>query len=71
MLTPGTGEKGILEPRFFRSVFHAKTREIIFQQPFDYLCIYDLECNCAEDKSEIEFGEIVEFPVVILDVKTR
>lgn len=71
ILTPGTGDKGFLEPKFFRSVFDAKSRQIIHSQPFDYICMFDLECNCSEDRNAIAFNEIIELPVVIIDVKNK
>lgn len=31
--------------------------------------MYDLECNCSKDKNEIAFNEIIELPVIVIDVK--
>lgn len=69
ILSPGVGEKGFLPSKYFRSVFDAKTKAFIYQQPLDFICVYDFECNCSKDLSEIKFNEIIEFPVVIVDVK--
>lgn len=71
VLTPGLGDKGILPPQFIRSVFEAKTRKLIYQQPIEFLCIYDFECNCSKNHNEIAFNEIIEFPVVIVDLKQK
>lgn len=71
VLTPGEGEKGILDKRFIRSVFDAKTRQVRYEQPIDYICVYDLECNCSKEKSDIAFNEIIELPVVVIDVKAQ
>ena len=64
--------KGLIPPTFFRQVFtNNKSKELLFNQPFDFICVYDFECNCSKDKSEIAFNEIIEFPVVIVDVKAQ
>lgn len=68
VLSPGIGEKGFLPKDYFRTVMNFKTGELIYSQPFEYLCVYDLECNCDEDR-QIQFNEIIELPVVIIDVK--
>lgn len=47
ILSPGIGEKGIIPARFLRSVFSSQTDKILHSQPFDYICVYDFECNCA------------------------
>ena len=35
---------------------------------FDFLLVYDLECNCSKNKEELKFNECVELPVVVIDV---
>ena len=37
----------------------------------EYLCVYDLECNCSKDRKGILFNECIELPVVVLDLKTN
>ena len=72
VLSPGIGEKGIVPAKYFRTVFEPSTKKVLYSQPFDYLCVYDFECNCVKDRAEpLEFNEIVEFPVVIIDVKNK
>ena len=71
VLTPGMGDKGIVDPKYIRSIFDSKTKEFFYQQPIDYICVYDFECNCSEDRNELKFNEIIEFPVVIVDVKNK
>ena len=34
---------------------------------FDFLCLFDLECNIPTKKNNIKFNEILELPVVVLD----
>ena len=52
VLSPGEGEKGIVPARFIRSVFEPNSKKAIFQQPFDFICVYDFECNCIDNKDE-------------------
>ena len=40
------------------------------QTSFDYICVYDFECTC-DNKKKLESQEIIEFPVVIIDVKNK
>lgn len=69
ILSPGVGEKGFVPAQFIRAVFDIKSRDLLHQAPIDYLCVYDFECNCSKDKSELNFNEIIEFPCVVLDLK--
>ena len=71
ILSPGVGDNGVIPPEFLRVVFDAKTKGILHEAPIKYLCVYDLECNCApqDKKHEIVFNEIIEFPVVVLDLE--
>lgn len=41
----------------------------MYQKPLDYILVYDFECNCSENRNELKFNEIIEFPCVIIDVK--
>ena len=46
----------------------------MYQAPFDYICVYDFECQCEDNESEVKTlnsNEIIEFPVVIIDVKAK
>ena len=41
--------------------------------PFDYICVIDFECTCSGDreKSPLRTSEIIEFVIVIIDVKRK
>ena len=72
VLTPGEGKEGYLPFEYFRSVYDFKTHDYMYQAPLDYICVYDFECNCTDDKENpLKFNEIIEFPIVIVDVKTN
>ena len=39
---------------------------------YDYICVYDLECNCLPNGHKgpgLKFNETIELPVVFIDVK--
>ena len=67
ILSPGLN--GELPSAYFRSVIDMKKKEFLYQAPFDYICVYDFECQCEEGTKNLTFNEIIEFPVVIIDVK--
>ena len=50
ILSPGTKEGGYVPPENFRSVLDIKKHEYIYMAPFDYLVVYDFECQCEEDR---------------------
>jgi hypothetical protein len=70
-LSAGTSKEGFLPPEFFRQVLNIKTGEFIYQAPFDYIVVYDFECQCEDKTKDLTFNEIIEFPVVVIDVKQR
>jgi 3'-5' exoribonuclease 1 len=39
--------------------------------PYDYLCICDLEATCDNEVISKEEHEIIEFPYVVFELKTR
>ena len=59
---------GSIPPEYFRSVIDVKQNKYLYEASFDYICVYDFECQCNETKTTN--NEIIEFPVVIIDVKT-
>ena len=65
---------GSLPLDYFRSVFNFKTKEILHEAPIKYLCVYDFECTCDDTPKDqppkIQSQEIIEFPIVIVDVET-
>ena len=52
----------------FRSVVHQK--KYLHQAPLDYICVFDFEATCSNDNS-LKTSEIIEFPIVIVDVKNK
>lgn len=55
ILSPGVGEKGYLPPKYFRQVLNLKTREFIYSAPFDYIVVYDFECQCEDKTKDLTF----------------
>lgn len=39
--------------------------------PIEFICVLDFEATCDKDKKKIKCQEIIEFPVVIIDVKEK
>lgn len=70
VLSPGLGSKGILPSKYFRSAFNPKNGKYLYQKPLKYICVFDLECNCAENRRDIAFNDCLEFPLVIIDCET-
>lgn len=83
ILSGGVGEKGYLPPEYFRQVLNIKANEIIYSAPFDYIVVFDFECQCEDKTKNLTFNvrliissitfiqEIIEFPVVVIDVKQK
>lgn len=64
---------GSIPPSYFRSVLDFKNEKFLYSASFDYICVYDFECQC-EDRDgpkTLQANEIIEFPVVIIDVKAK
>ena len=55
---------------YFRSVYDIQADKYTHEAPFDYICVYDFECQCDKNNN-LPFNEIIEFPVVIVDVKNQ
>ena len=71
VLTEGL-EDGSLPAKYFRWVLDFQAKRYLHQAPFDYICIFDFECTCTNDESvKLNAQEVIEFPVVLLNVKTR
>ena len=65
-------EDGSLPTAYFRYVLDFQRKKFIHQTPFDYICVFDFECTCNNDPAhKLNSQEIIEFPVVVIDVKTR
>mmetsp|Transcript_12149 Transcript_12149/g.8483 ORF Transcript_12149/g.8483 Transcript_12149/m.8483 type:complete len:118 (-) Transcript_12149:640-993(-) len=50
ILSEGLKEDGSLPPEYFRSVIDYKKGVYLHQAPFDYICVFDFECTCTDDK---------------------
>ena len=62
---------GSIPPNYFRTVLDLTKNEYIYQAPIDYLCVYDFECQCDKEKNKLKFNEIIEFPIVVIDVQQK
>ena len=62
---------GSLPPKYFRTIYDFYKKVYIHEAPFDYICVYDFECTCSNDRNELKTQEIIEFPIVIVDVKKK
>lgn len=71
VLSPGLGSTGAIPADCFRSVVDIKNNVYTYEAPFDYICVYDFECQCTEGDPKLKFNEIIEFPVVVVEVKTK
>jgi len=74
ILSPGHGDTGAIPPEYFQTVLELAKKKAeekyLHQAPFDYICVYDFECQCTQG-DELKFNEIIEFPIVVVDVKNR
>jgi hypothetical protein len=50
------GIEGILPAKYFRQVLNLKTQDFIYQAPFDYIVVYDFECQCEEGTKNLTFN---------------
>ena len=65
-------EDGSIPTSYFRYVLDFQKKLYLHQRPFDYICMYDFECTCTEDKNNpLNFQEIIEFPIVVIDVQSK
>ena len=56
ILSPGIGDKGYLPPQFFRQVINIKSKELIYSAPFDFIVVYDFECQCEDKTKDLTFN---------------
>ena len=73
ILCAGKGPEGQIPPGYFKNVIYKKKggdKVHLDLKPFDYLLVLDFEANCVETGA-LPCQEIIEFPVVPIDVKTR
>lgn len=66
-----SGIDGAIPSQLFRQVINVKTQELLHQADIDYICVYDFECQCEEGTKNLTFNEIIEFPIVVIDVKQK
>jgi len=64
-------EGGSIPAEYFRSVIDFKKKKYLHEAPFDYICVFDFECTCDMDRGTMKAQEIIEFPIVIVDVKAK
>ena len=65
---------GSIPPQYFRAVYDFKKNQYIEMTSFDYICVFDFECTCEDNDTypkTLNMQEIIEFPIVIIDVKQR
>ena len=63
-------DDGSLPPQYFRTVLDFKKSKYIHEAPFEYICVYDFEATCGDaEKDKLNNHEIIEFPVVVIDMK--
>lgn len=63
---------GSIPPEYFRSVVDFKNKKYLYSAAFEYICVYDFEAWCdKEENGGNKENEIIEFPVVIIDVKAQ
>lgn len=71
ILLPGLGKEGQVAPCYFKNVWHRPKggeKQLLNLDPYQYLLILDFEANCIEE-GKLECQEIIEFPVVPIDMK--
>ena len=72
--TKGDPVLGGIPSKYFRSVYDNISREYLYQQKIEYICVFETECNLPntnEIKDEIAFNEIIELSVIIIQADTR
>ncbi len=43
----------------------------MIEQPFEYIAVLDFEATCEENAGKNYQNEIIEFPIVLIDVKQQ
>lgn len=71
VLSPGYADTGAIPSEYFRTVLDIQKNVYTHQAPFDFICVYDFECQCEDGTNNLKFNEIIEFPVVVVDVKQK
>ena len=62
---------GSLPPQYFRTVYDFVNKKYTYEAPFDYIVVYDFECTCAREEGVLNSKEVIEFPMIIVDVKKK
>lgn len=59
--------------RFRRSeLMHGPNKPLaVEEQPFEYIAVVDFEATCEKQHNPDFQNEIIEFPIVLIDVKQR
>ena len=50
VLSEGLQESGSIPPSNIRWVLDWSQKKFMHEAPFDYICAYDFECTCTDDK---------------------
>jgi len=50
------GIDGVLPAKYFRQVLNIKDGRFIYQAPFDYIVVYDFECQCEDKTKNLTFN---------------
>ena len=71
VLSPGIGDKGLLPPENFRSVFNPLTQEYLYQSPITFAISLELKVNQGKTITELPFNEIIEFTAYFIDLTSN
>merc|ERR1719362_559569 len=63
-------EDGSIPVSNFRWVLDWRQKKFLHQARINFICVYDFECTCTNDKSNpLRSQEVIEFPIVVIDVR--
>jgi hypothetical protein len=54
-----------------RSIIDVEKGEFVHQKPIEYIISCDFEATCDDGPVTFKCQEIIEFPVVVIDVKAK
>jgi hypothetical protein len=63
--------RGEREIRRFRLKNHFKMGSTMIEQQFEYIAVVDFEATCEQNAKNDYPHEIIEFPVVLIDVQQQ
>ena len=63
---------GSIPAAYFRWVLDYRQKKFLHQAPIEFICVYDFECTCTNDKANpLQTQEVIEFPIVVIDVRQK